>query len=89
MPSFSSSTRGLVRAWRSVGRYSVRKPVRSAPQCPLAAMRVCSSPSRRRCLPLVLLLPNQAENLRSCSCQETALMRSAPDLGGVGYNSRP
>ena len=63
MPSFSCCTRGLVSAERSVGRNSVRSPVRSAVKCPLAVMRVCSSPSSRRCLPLVLLLPNQLENL--------------------------
>ena len=44
-------------------------PVRSALKWPQAAMRVCSSPSRRRCLPEVLLFPNQAENLPTEPCQ--------------------
>ena len=44
-------------------------PVRSALKWPQAAMRVCNSPSRRRCLPEVLLFPNQAENLHTDSCQ--------------------
>jgi hypothetical protein len=63
MPSFSAPTSGAVRAFRRVGRYDVRRPVRSALRWPEAVMRVCSSPSNRRCLPDDEFCPSHAENL--------------------------
>lgn len=80
MPSFSSLTRGLVSASRSVGRYSVRTEVLSAAHSPLAAMRVCSSPSSRRRLPVVLLLPNQELNLQHSKQIGQRSIRCNPNL---------
>ena len=45
----------------------------------LAVLRVCSSPSSRRCLPLVLLLPNQLENLSAG--QESEMLDSLTSQG--------
>lgn len=66
----------------SAEAYSNRTPLRPAATSPEAVMLVDSSPSSRRCLPLVELLPNQAEKLRQ------ARLRRGGEEGEEGRGER-